>query len=67
MFSLLLLATCLICGCGADSSTTRNNSFPVVVFSDVHFDPFFDPALFTALNSAPAYSGPRIEDNSLRW
>lgn len=32
-------------GCG---STTSNN-FPVVVFSDVHFNPFYDTTLFPAL------------------
>lgn len=26
-------------------------SFPVVVFSDVHFNPFYDPTLFAALNT----------------
>ncbi len=27
--------------------TPTANSFPVVVFSDLHFDPFYDPTLFT--------------------
>ena len=43
----------LICGCGS-GTTTSNNNFPVVVFSDVHFDPFYDPSLFPALLSADA-------------
>lgn len=34
-------------GCGGNS--TANSNFPVVVFSDVHFNPFYDPTLFPAL------------------
>ena len=34
------------CGGGCDGNSTA------VVFSDVHFNPFYDPALFPALNSA---------------
>lgn len=37
----------LTTGCG-ESNTTDGN-FPVVVFSDVHFNPFYDPTLVTAL------------------
>ena len=33
-------------GCGNDNA---NSNFPVVVFSDVHFNPFYDPKLVTAL------------------
>ena len=42
-------------GCGSVSPSPGNN-FPVVVFSDVHFDPFYDPspALFQALLTAEA-------------
>jgi sphingomyelin phosphodiesterase acid-like 3 len=39
-------------GCG-DGTTTSSN-FPVVVFSDVHFNPFYDPTLFSALVAADA-------------
>jgi len=46
MFFPFLLTICLICGCGND---TGNKSFPVVVFSDVHFNPFYDPSLFQQL------------------
>jgi sphingomyelin phosphodiesterase acid-like 3 len=35
-------------GCGGGSDTA-NGKFPVVVFSDVHFNPFYDPNLVTAL------------------
>jgi hypothetical protein len=41
----------LVCGCGG-VSTISTNDFPVVVFSDIHFNPFYDPSLFAALNSA---------------
>jgi hypothetical protein len=36
------------CGSGTTSSTAASN-FPVVVFSDVHFNPFYDPKLASAL------------------
>jgi len=35
---------------GGDDAST----FPVLVFSDIHFNPFFDPSLFAALDAAPA-------------
>jgi sphingomyelin phosphodiesterase acid-like 3 len=40
-------------GCGGGSNSTGSN-FPVVVFSDVHFNPFYDQSLFPALNSTDA-------------
>ncbi len=36
-------------GCGDRTAATTSASFPVVVFSDVHFNPFYDPALFPSL------------------
>ncbi|MBF0476024.1 MAG: hypothetical protein HQK59_09365 [Deltaproteobacteria bacterium] len=52
LFSLLFALTLLLqlAGCGSDTDTTNN--FPAVVFSDVHFNPYYDPSLFQALNSA---------------
>ncbi|MEI7902657.1 MAG: DUF3089 domain-containing protein, partial [bacterium] len=38
---------------GSGTSTTATG-FPVVVFSDVHFNPFYDPSLVPALISAEA-------------
>lgn len=35
-------------GCGGGTNSTSGN-IPVVVFSDVHFNPFYDPTLVTAL------------------
>jgi len=48
----VLVNICLICGCGSETSTNSSNNFPAVVFSDVHFNPFYDPTLFQALVNA---------------
>ena len=53
LFFLLSVSFCLVCGCG-NGTTAINNNFPVVVFSDVHFNPFYDKSLFPALVSADA-------------
>ena len=47
---LALAVVCLICGCGGNTCDT----YPVVVFSDVHFNPFYDPTLFQSLVSSDA-------------
>ncbi len=39
-------------GGGGSSTTTTAGNFPVLVFTDVHFDPFYDETLFPALNAA---------------
>ena len=46
----------LISGCGGSGEAGGDdaNTFPVLVFSDIHFNPFFDPSLFAALDVAPA-------------
>lgn len=44
---LVLLTVCLICGCSGETHSNKN--FPVVVFSDVHFNPFYDSSLFQQL------------------
>ena len=44
---------CLICACGSCTKNTDAH-FNVIVFSDVHFNPYYDPALFPALVSADA-------------
>lgn len=47
--ALALAYVCLICGCsGGEGSNT------VVVFSDVHFNPFYDETIFQQLNSSDA-------------
>jgi hypothetical protein len=44
----------IIGGCGGSAGTTASNSFSVLVFSDVHFQPFISPLLpnSTNLNTA---------------
>ena len=42
------------CGGGGEAGRDDANTFPVLVFSDIHFNPFFDPSLFAALDAAPA-------------
>jgi sphingomyelin phosphodiesterase acid-like 3 len=39
-------------GCGGGGSSSASE-FPVLVFSDIHFNPFDDTSLFSALNAAP--------------
>jgi sphingomyelin phosphodiesterase acid-like 3 len=58
-FCLLFLMGMLIfslsgCTGTGNGTNTTNNNFPVVVFSDVHFNPFYDPSLFPALVAADA-------------
>ncbi|MFA5799426.1 MAG: metallophosphoesterase [Candidatus Peribacteraceae bacterium] len=50
MIFLVLAGICLTCGCGSGTSAT----YPVVVFSDVHFNPFYDKSLFPALVASDA-------------
>jgi sphingomyelin phosphodiesterase acid-like 3 len=56
-FCLVFLMSMLIfssAGCTdtGNGTNTTNNNFPVIVFSDVHFNPFYDPKLFPALVAA---------------
>jgi len=57
LFSLILAVILQLqlvaCGGGSGSNNT-NKDFPVVVFSDVHFNPFYDPSLFPELVSKDA-------------
>ncbi len=56
----LALALTLLAACGGGSTDIINNNFSVVVVSDVHFDPFYDPSLFPALVAADAGEWERI-------
>lgn len=49
---ILLVPLFLAAGCSDGGKSGSTSS--VVVFSDVHFNPFYDPALFPALNAADA-------------
>jgi hypothetical protein len=53
---LTLILQLQLSACGGGSTTTTGNSFQVVVFSDVHINPFYDPdqLLFNKLVAADA-------------
>lgn len=44
----------LTAGCGGGDESDPVSTFPVLVFSDIHFNPFYDPSIFAALDAAPA-------------
>lgn len=58
-FILVIAAICLTCSCDS------NTSYPVVVFSDVHFSPFYDSSLFQSLNSHDANQWSGIFEGSI--
>jgi hypothetical protein len=67
-FCLVFLLGMLIFSLSGCSSSDNNNQvqrFPVVVFSDVHFDPFYDPSLFPALVDADADQWATVFQSSL--
>jgi len=39
-------------GCGGGGGADTGSTFPVLVFSDIHFNPFYDPLIFAALDAA---------------
>lgn len=41
----------LVSGCGSSTTTDNNSNLPVVVFSDVHFNPLYDKKLYSQLVS----------------
>jgi len=54
---LLAAAAFLLPGCGGDGSPVPpvpQRTAPLVLISDLHFDPFYDPALFPDLVATPA-------------
>jgi sphingomyelin phosphodiesterase acid-like 3 len=63
VIGLVLLLQLTSCG-GGTSDTATNTTFPVVVFSDVHFNPFYDPGpsnyIFNALVAADPAQWPDI-------
>ena len=48
LFLGMMASVYLLFGCNASSPSPAPSSFPVVVFSDLHFNPFYDPALFVS-------------------
>jgi hypothetical protein len=55
----------LISDCSGSGSSGTNNNFPVLVFTDVHFNPFYDLSLFTELNDNDADQWAGIFQTSL--
>jgi hypothetical protein len=56
-FCLVFLLGMLIfplLGCSSSGKDNQVQGFPVVVFSDVHFNPFYDPNIFSGLIAADA-------------
>ena len=53
LMSMLIFSSAGCKGTGNGTNTATDN-FSVVVFSDVHFNPFYDPSLFPALVAADA-------------
>jgi sphingomyelin phosphodiesterase acid-like 3 len=54
----------LTAGCGGDGGSNTDSNFHVLVFSDIHFNPFDDPSLFAALNTADVSAWPGIFQTS---
>ncbi len=47
---LLFMTAALVAGCGGgDSKSTPAKTFTVPVFSDIHFNPYYDTSLFDKL------------------
>jgi len=59
------LAGCSGSGSGTKNTNTADNNFNVVVFSDVHFDPFYDTTLYTELADHDADQWESIFQSSL--
>ena len=55
----------LAAGCGSDSSgTSAESKLPLVIFSDIHFTPFYDTAIFDDLVNSPVEEWAGIFQNS---
>lgn len=63
---LELAGASLICGCGGSSSLNSNANFPVLAFSDLHFNPLYDnnPTLLAELVAADASKWASIFETS---
>ena len=51
---LMFMLIFSLSGCSSSDNHNQVQSFPVVVFSDVHFNPFYDPTLFSKLVATDA-------------
>ncbi|MBW1865424.1 MAG: hypothetical protein JRI64_07320, partial [Deltaproteobacteria bacterium] len=53
-FLLMVIALALAAGCGDSSSNgSTRGTVPLVIISDIHFTPFYDPDLFDDLVNFP--------------
>jgi sphingomyelin phosphodiesterase acid-like 3 len=52
LFVVSFASLCAFFGCGDSSAPAPTNTFHVVAFSDLHFNPFYDKSLFPALAAA---------------
>jgi hypothetical protein len=64
IFLLVLVNICLSGGCGNGTTPPAPTSFTAVVFSDVHFNPFYDPSLCPRLVAADASGWASIFETS---
>ena len=67
LMSMLIFSSagCTGSGNGAQNPNPTDNNFNVVVFSDVHFDPFYDTTLYTQLAANDADQWETIFQSSL--
>ena len=67
LMSMLIfsLAGCTGTGNGTKNTNTTDNNFSVVVFSDVHFNPFYDKTLYKALVANEADQWATVFQSSL--
>jgi hypothetical protein len=62
---LELAGASMICGCGGSTSAIGGGSSPVLVFSDVHFNPLYDGSLLSALDAADPSQWKAIYEGSI--
>jgi sphingomyelin phosphodiesterase acid-like 3 len=49
---LELASASVICGCSNAGNLAGTTYYPILAFSDLHFDPFYDPSKFSELDAA---------------
>ena len=64
---LELAGASVLCGCSGSSTVTGSNDFPVLAFSDLHFNPLYDtsPALILKLVAADVSQWASIFETSM--
>lgn len=61
LWVLTLACICLVAGCGGSGA---GSTYPVVLFTDIHFNPFYDQTLFSQLNRSDASAWAQIFESS---